>query len=105
MRYDDEGNRLPFEVGTVLGDMCDSGRKVPRVIDGEKYVLTSYTQINMDDGPADEIVKAFLRGVGEPDNHYINKFAVVVDVRGKSYTAMYSYDYNFSIFTFDEVTT
>jgi hypothetical protein len=89
-----------LKIGDVLGDMCDSGLKIPRKV-SENYNLTGYMQINMDNDGADEAVKAILKGVGyENYKHYINKFAVVV--AHYPYTAIYSYDYNLSIFTFTE---
>ena len=92
-----------LEIGEVLGDMCDSGLKIPRKV-SENYEVTSYIQINMDNEGADEAVKVILKGAGcENHKHYINKFAVVVGSNFyDSYTAMYSYDYNLSIFTFKE---
>ena len=97
-----------LEIGEVLGDMCDSGLRIPRKV-SENYEVTSYIQIDMNDECGEvrgacEVVKAMLKCVGyENYEYYINKHAVVVGTNHyDSYTAVYSYDYNLNIFTFKE---
>ena len=91
--------KTQFEVGDCLGDMCDLGLTIPEKI-GSNFEVTSYTQIDMPHGRPSDVVRAVLKGAGCPDVQYIDKFVVVVDDY-PNYTAMYSYDYNLNIFTFE----
>ena len=91
--------KTQFEVGDILGDLCDSGLIFPKGL-SEHFEVTSYTQIEMRCGGACDVVRVVLKGAGCPDVQYIDKYVVVVD--DHPYTAMYSYDDNLNIFTFEK---
>ena len=92
--------KTQFEVGDCLGDMCDSGRRVPKKI-SDNFEVTSYLQIDMEHGDPDKVIIEVLKGAGcEKRRTMVNKFAYLVDDY-PHYTAMYSYDYNLNIFTFE----
>jgi len=100
-----------LEIGDVVGDLCDSGLRIPEEI-SKNFKVLNFTRV--DCKAADEVVKVILKAVGyDKYDGYCDKVAVIIATPDRhmrkyegtrwagEYVAVYSYDgYCLNFFTF-----
>jgi len=92
-----------LEIGDVVGDLCDSGVRIPEEI-SKNFKVLNFTKV--DCKAADEVVKVILKAVGyDKYDGYCDKVAVICATPDRhgwgEYVAVYSYDgYCLNFFTF-----
>ena len=83
-----------LEIGDVVGDLCDSGLRIPEEI-SENFKVLNFTRV--DCKAADEVVKVILKAVGyDKYDGYCDKVAVIIATPDRTWSgedvSVYSYD-------------